>query len=78
MGHGFKFITLYDQKHIAALEKCHNPPLVHDKPLGAPSSVKLVYWGGQALQIISNVMPKEDNVYISFCFEITFFCKCTI
>ena len=43
MGHGLKLIMLNVQTHIAALEKCHNPPLVRDKPLGAPAPVKLVY-----------------------------------
>ena len=42
MGHGLKRIKFYVQKHIAALEMCHNQPLVCDKPLGAPASVKLV------------------------------------
>ena len=44
MGHGLRHITFNVQKHIAALEKCHNPPLVRDKPLGVRASVKLVYW----------------------------------
>ena len=44
MGHGLKLISFYVQKHIAALAMCHNPPLVRDKPLGVPTSVKLVYY----------------------------------
>ena len=44
-GHGLKVITFYVQKHIAALEMCHNQQLVCDKPLGVPASVKLVYSG---------------------------------
>ena len=44
IGHGLKLITFYVQKHIAALAMCHIPPLAHDKPLGAPASVKPVYW----------------------------------
>ena len=44
MEHVFKHITFYDHKHIAALAMCHNPGLVRDKPLGVPTSVKLVYW----------------------------------
>ena len=44
MWHGLKLIMFYVQKHIAALEMCHNQPLVRHKPLGAPASVKLVYW----------------------------------
>ena len=43
MGHGLKLIIFYVQKHIAALEMCHNQPLVRDKLLGAPAFVKLVY-----------------------------------
>ena len=43
MGHGLKLITFYVQKHIAFLAMCHKPPLVRDKPLDAPASVKLVY-----------------------------------
>ena len=39
-----KVITFYVQKHIAALEMCHNQLLVRDKPLGSPASMKLVYW----------------------------------
>ena len=46
MEHGLKHITYYVQKHIAALVMCYNPALVRDKPLGAPTSVKLVYWLG--------------------------------
>ena len=42
MGHGLKLITFYVQKHTAALEMCHNQPLVRHKPLRAPASVKLV------------------------------------
>ena len=30
-------------KHIAPLSMCYKPPLVRDKPLGAPASVKRVY-----------------------------------
>ena len=33
MGHGLK-LMFYVQKHITALEMCHNQPLVYDKPLG--------------------------------------------
>ena len=28
---------------MAAVGMCHNPALVHDKPLGAPTFVKLFY-----------------------------------
>ena len=46
MGHGLRYITFHDQKYIAPLAMCYNPPLVRDKPLGAPAFVKLVYWNG--------------------------------
>ena len=48
--HGLKFITFYVQKHTAALRMCHNQPLVRDKPLGAPESVKVVYY--QILKVL--------------------------
>ena len=38
-----KLIMFYVQKYVTVLEMCHNQPLVRDKPLGAPASVKLVY-----------------------------------
>ena len=41
MEHGLKYFTSYVQKHIAPLAMCYHPPLVRDKPLGAPASVKL-------------------------------------
>ena len=44
MEHGSKYITFYVQKHIAHLAMCCDPPLVRDKPLGAPAFVKPVYW----------------------------------
>ena len=47
MGDGLKLITFPVQKLVAALEKCHNPPLVHDKPLIVPTSVKLIYCCGR-------------------------------
>ena len=31
------------KKHIAALAMRYNPGLFHDKPLGAPTYVKLIY-----------------------------------
>ena len=45
--HGLSFITLYVQKHIAALAKCYNLPLVRDKPQWVRAFVKLVYSNGQ-------------------------------
>ena len=44
MEHGLKHITLYVPNHIAPLVMCYYPPLVRYKPLGAPASVKLVYY----------------------------------
>ena len=44
MEHGLKYITFYVQKYITFLALCYNPPLVCDKPVGKPSSVKLIYW----------------------------------
>ena len=44
MEHWLNFITFYVQKHITALAMCYNPTLVHDKLLGAPAFVKLIYW----------------------------------
>ena len=41
-GAWIKIYNVLCPKHIAALEKCHNPLLVRDKPLGAPVSVKHV------------------------------------
>ena len=54
MGRGLR-IAFYVQKHIAALAMCHNPPLVRDKPLGAPASVKLVFSEQQVGQIHQNL-----------------------
>ena len=44
MEHGFKCITFYVQKHVAPLAMCYKPMLVHDKLLGAPAFVKLIYY----------------------------------
>ena len=44
MENGLKINAFYVQKLIAALAMCHNPAPVRDKPLGAPASVKLVYY----------------------------------
>ena len=43
MEYGLKDIVFYVQKHIAHRIVCYNFPLVHNKPLGAPVFVKLVY-----------------------------------
>ena len=46
MEHELENITFYAQNHIAplAIRMCHNPAPVRDKPLGAPASVKPVYF----------------------------------
>ena len=44
MEHGLKHRTFYVQKYIAPLEMCYNPPVVRDKPLGAPAFVRPVYF----------------------------------
>ena len=44
MEYGLKNIAFYFQKHIAHRTVCYNFLLVHDKPLGVPIFVKLVYW----------------------------------
>ena len=44
MDHGLKHISFYVQKHIRSMSMCYNPALVRDKPLGAPTSVKLVIY----------------------------------
>ena len=44
MEHGLKYIAFcVKKKHIAHKTVCYNFPLVHDKPLGTPAFVKLVY-----------------------------------
>ena len=42
--HGLEYITFYVQKHIAHLVACSGPQLVCDRPLGAPTFVKVAYW----------------------------------
>ena len=42
--HGLKDIAFYVQNHIALRAICFNFQLVHDKPLGVPAFVRLVYW----------------------------------
>ena len=38
------YYVLCPKTYIVTLEICHNQPLGRNKPLGAPVSVKLVYW----------------------------------
>ena len=55
MGHGLKhIIKFYVQKRVVAMGMCYNPALVRDKPLGAPASVKRVYY----------VFMQDNYVYI--------------
>ena len=42
MENGLKYITFYVQKHIVHLVMYYDTLLVHDKPLGAPTLVKLL------------------------------------
>ena len=42
-GAWIKYVSSYVKKHIVHLAMCYNPPIVRDKPLGAPAFVKLVY-----------------------------------
>ena len=65
MGHALKLITFYVQKHIVALGMCHKPPLVRDKPLGAPASVKLVYCA-------FHISPTPYMQILSVCLHILF------
>ena len=44
MEHGWKHINCYVQKHIVPQPVCYNPPLVHDKSLGASSFVRWDYY----------------------------------
>ena len=44
MEHELQQISFYVQKHIVAMAMCYNRALVHDKPLGAPASVRRVYY----------------------------------
>ena len=76
MEHRLKHITFYVQKHIAALEMYHNPGQVRDKPLGASTSVKLVYWGSNSVthwwQIVHKDMMSPSNLSYSID-TVTFF-----
>ena len=54
MEQGLKQIAFYVQQHIVAMAMCYNPALVCDKPLGAPASVKRVYY-------IMHIRPKRVN-----------------
>ena len=44
MEYGSKDIALYVQKHMKLRAVCQNFPLLRDKLLGAPASVRRVYW----------------------------------
>ena len=44
MKHGLKDIAFYVQKHITHYIVVVTSPLVRDKPLGVPASVKHVYY----------------------------------
>ena len=59
MEHGLKHIKFYVQKHIAILAMCYNPALVRDKPLGAPASVKQVYWMACIISPLTLLPPPD-------------------
>ena len=72
MDHGLKHITLYVQKHIAAFAMCYNPGIVHNKPLGAPPSVKLVYCacGWFSTDMYGHIFGKSnDHVHTPYVFQ---------
>ena len=43
--HGFEYIAFYVQKLTTPRAVCYNFPLVSDKPLGVPASLRQVYYG---------------------------------
>ena len=42
--HGLEYVTFYVKKHVTPLMVCSGPPLIQDKPIGAPTFVRLAYW----------------------------------
>ena len=52
------------QKHIAALEMCHNQSLAGDKPLEAPVSVKMVYYGVVSTDVRYNLAYTHKHTHI--------------
>ena len=63
MEHGLKDIKFYFKKIIAPLAICYNPPLVHDKPPGAPTFVSWVYFMAVALPQIG---WEQNEISIEF------------
>ena len=61
-GAWIKLSTVYVQKHIVGLVMCYNQPLVHDKLLGAPASVKLVYCSTLRLEQMVLTFDSHDEV----------------
>ena len=63
MEHGLEYIMFYVQKHIriAPLAICSNPPLVHDKPLGANAFVRLPYYDAVDCCIASSLGLSKLN-----------------
>ena len=66
MKHGLKYIMFYVQKDIAPLWMWYNPPLVRNKPLGVPASMKGVYWRLSMSQAMNEKSYEDSNpsVYI--------------
>ena len=58
MEHGLKGIAFYVQKHIAPHVVYYNFPVVRDKLLGAPASVRLVYSNHYCMR---NLCPKFNG-----------------
>ena len=48
-GAWIKIYYVLCSKHMPALAMCYNPPLVRDKPPGAPAFVKIIYDPGQVI-----------------------------
>ena len=68
MKHGLKHILFYIEKHPAHRAVCYNFLFVRDKPLGAPTFVKIVYFGNQFNTLFTTEMhfdmfqmPKWSN-----------------
>ena len=51
MEYGLEYNMFYVWKHIAALVICSSPPVVRNKPLGAPAFVRLAYWTHRKSQL---------------------------
>ena len=79
MDHGSKHITFHFKNHLAFLAMCYWPPLVCDKLLRAPATVKLVY----SIQISKSLLRKFSTIpffremkiiYIVYIFRLFYVC----